>query len=52
MRAVKVDDSIAKFKARSIKVTTEPRAITVGGTPVRVAFIEGLDGARIEIVQR
>jgi catechol 2,3-dioxygenase-like lactoylglutathione lyase family enzyme len=52
MRTTNVDDAIAAFKAKNVKVTTEPRAITVGGTPVRVAFIEGLDGARIEIVQR
>jgi hypothetical protein len=34
-------------------VTTEPRPLTLpSGTSMRLAFIEGPDGVRIELVQR
>ena len=48
-----VDDSVAAMKARSVKVTTEPRPLVLpSGTAMRLAFIEGPGGVRIELVQR
>ena len=52
-RPVRLDDTIARLKARSVKVTSEPRALTLpSGTTMHIAFIEGVDGVRIELVQR
>lgn len=52
-RPVNVDASVAEFKARNIKITTEPRPLTLAsGATMRLAFAEGPDGVRIEMVQR
>ena len=52
-RPVNVDDAVASFKTKNVKVTTEPRPLVLpSGTKMRLAFIEGLDGIRIELVQR
>jgi len=41
------------MKAKNVKVTTEPRDLVLAsGTSMRLAFIEGPDGVRIELVQR
>jgi hypothetical protein len=38
---------------KNVKVLTEPRPLTLpGGTTMRLAFIEGPDGVRLELVQR
>jgi catechol 2,3-dioxygenase-like lactoylglutathione lyase family enzyme len=52
-RPLNVDSVVAGLKAKSVKVTTEPRPLTLpSGTNMRLAFIEGPDGVRIELVQR
>ena len=52
-RPLNVDASVAAMKAKSVKVTTEPRPLTLpSGTSMRLAFIEGPGGVRIELVQR
>jgi catechol 2,3-dioxygenase-like lactoylglutathione lyase family enzyme len=52
-RPVHLDDTITRLKARSVKVTSEPRSLTLpSGTTMHIAFIEGPDGVRIELVQR
>lgn len=52
-RPVNVDASVAELKTRNVKITTEPRPLTfANGTTVRLAFAEGPDGVRIELVQR
>ena len=52
-RPANVDDSVAALKAKSAKVTTEPRPLVLpSGTAMRLAFIEGPGGVRIELVQR
>ena len=52
-RPLNVDASVAELKTRNVKITTEPRPLTfVNGTTVRLAFVEGSDGVRIELVQR
>jgi catechol 2,3-dioxygenase-like lactoylglutathione lyase family enzyme len=52
-RAINVDESIAALKTKGVKVTAEPRPLTMAnGTNVRIAFIEAPDALRIEIVQR
>jgi catechol 2,3-dioxygenase-like lactoylglutathione lyase family enzyme len=52
-RPLNVDSVIAGMKAKNVKVTTEPRPLTLaGGTTMRLAFIDGPDGVRIELVQR
>jgi catechol 2,3-dioxygenase-like lactoylglutathione lyase family enzyme len=52
-RPLNVDSAVAGLKAKNVKVTTEPRPLTLpSGTSMRLAFIEGLDGVRIELVQR
>ncbi|OFW26948.1 MAG: hypothetical protein A3H97_21735 [Acidobacteria bacterium RIFCSPLOWO2_02_FULL_65_29] len=52
-RPLNVDSVVAGLKAKSVKVTTEPRPLTLpSGTSMRLAFIEGPDGVRIELVQR
>ena len=52
-RPIDVDRLIAELKSRNVKVTTEPRPLTLAsGTMMRLAFIEGPDGVRIELVQR
>src|SRR5215510_607323 len=52
-RPLNVDNVVATLKAKNVKVTTEPRALTLpSGVSMRLAFIEGIDGVRIELVQR
>jgi catechol 2,3-dioxygenase-like lactoylglutathione lyase family enzyme len=52
-RPVNVDAAVAALKAKNVRVTTEPRPLTLpSGASMRLAFIEGPEGARIELVQR
>jgi catechol 2,3-dioxygenase-like lactoylglutathione lyase family enzyme len=52
-RPANVDSSVAALKAKSVNVTTEPRPLVLpSGTAMRLAFIEGPGGVRIELVQR
>jgi len=52
-RPVNVDAAVAALKAKNVKVTTEPRPLKLpSGTEMRLAFIEGPDGVRLELVQR
>jgi catechol 2,3-dioxygenase-like lactoylglutathione lyase family enzyme len=52
-RPMNVDASVATMKTKNVKVTTEPRPLTLpSGTSMRLAFIEGPGGIRIELVQR
>jgi catechol 2,3-dioxygenase-like lactoylglutathione lyase family enzyme len=52
-RPVNVDNTVTAMKAKNIKVTTEPRPLVLpSGTAMRLAFIEGPGGVRIELVQR
>lgn len=52
-RPLNVDSAVTRLKSKSVKVTTEPRPLTLpSGTSMRLAFIEGPDGVRIELVQR
>ena len=52
-RPASVDNSVAAMKAKSVKVTTEPRPLVLpSGTAMRLAFVEGPGGVRIELVQR
>jgi len=52
-RPLNVDNSVTTLKAKSVKVTTEPRPLVLpSGTAMRLAFIEGPGGVRIELVQR
>lgn len=43
-----IDDFVADLKTRGVKVTLEPRVFR----DIRIAFVEGPDGVRIELVQR
>lgn len=53
MRPQNVDSAVAALKAKNVKVTTEPRPLTLpSGVSMRLAFIEGPEGVRIELVQR
>ena len=52
-RPLNVDTVVTGLKVKNVKVTTEPRPLTLpSGTTMRLAFIEGPDGVRIELVQR
>ena len=52
-RPLNVDSAVATLKTKNVKVTTEPRPLTLpSGVSMRLAFIEGIDGVRIELVQR
>lgn len=52
-RPANVDASVAAMKTKNVKVTTEPRPLTLpSGSSMRLAFIEGPGGIRIELVQR
>lgn len=52
-RPVNVDAFVAGVKGRDIPVMTEPRPLTLtDGTTVRLAFIEGPEQIRLELVQR
>jgi catechol 2,3-dioxygenase-like lactoylglutathione lyase family enzyme len=53
MRPLNVDSAVTALKAKNVKVTTEPRPLTLpSGVSMRLAFIEGPEGVRIELVQR
>jgi len=52
-RPVNVDAAVATLKTKNVKVLTEPRPLTLpSGTTMRLAFVEGPSGVRIEMVQR
>ena len=52
-RPINVDNAVTGLKAKDVKVTTEPRPLTLpSGVSMRLAFIEGIDAVRIELVQR
>jgi catechol 2,3-dioxygenase-like lactoylglutathione lyase family enzyme len=52
-RPINVDNVVVAMKAKNVKVTTEPRDLTLpSGTKMRLAFVESPEGARIEMVQR
>ena len=52
-RPLNVDNAVATLKTKNVKVTTEPRPLTLpSGATMRLAFIEGIDSVRIELVQR
>jgi catechol 2,3-dioxygenase-like lactoylglutathione lyase family enzyme len=52
-RPVNVDAAVEALKAKNVKVTTEPRPLKLAsGVTMRLAFIEGPEGVRIELVQR
>lgn len=52
-RPLDVDAAVASLEARDVKLTAEPRGLTLpSGVTMRIAFIEGPQGARIELVQR
>ena len=52
-RPINLDSVVTGLKAKNVKITAEPRPLTLaGGTVVHLAFLEGPDGVRIEMVQR
>lgn len=52
-RPVNVDAAVQVLRGAGVPVTTEPRDLTLqSGVSMRLAFIEGPEGARIELVQR
>lgn len=52
-RPLDVDASVERLRGRDVTITTDPRPLTLqSGVSMRLAFIEGPDGARIELVQR
>lgn len=52
-RPLNVDSAVAGLKAKNVKVTTEPRPLTLAsGVSMRLAFIEGPDVITLELVQR
>ena len=52
-RPANVDTVVAAMKAKNVKGSTEPRPLVLpSGTAMRLAFVEGPGGVRIELVQR
>jgi len=52
-RATNLDAKIAELKAKAVKVTAEPQALTLGDKSIiHFAYVEGPAGTRIELVQR
>jgi len=52
-RPLNVDAAVAELKTKNVKVTSEPRALTLpSGVAMRLAFVESPAGVRIELVQR
>lgn len=52
-RPSNVDAAVTAMKAKGVKVTTEPRPLTLpSGAAMRLAFVESPGGVRIELVQR
>jgi catechol 2,3-dioxygenase-like lactoylglutathione lyase family enzyme len=52
-RATNLAEKIAEMKTQGVKVTTEPRPLTLPDkTTIQYAYVEGPAGAKIELVQR
>ncbi|MBW8861714.1 MAG: VOC family protein [Acidobacteria bacterium] len=52
-RTPDLDAKTTELKAQNVKFTTEPRPLKLAsGTMVNFAYLEGPDGAKIELVQR
>ena len=52
-RTSNLDAKTRELKAQNVKFTTEPRPLRLAsGTMVNFAYLEGPDGAKIELVQR
>ncbi len=53
LRPANLDAVMADLKARNVKVLAEPRSLALAtGAVLHIAFVEGVDGIRIELVQR
>jgi catechol 2,3-dioxygenase-like lactoylglutathione lyase family enzyme len=52
-RSTRLDADIAELKTKGVKVTTEPRPLTLADkTTIHYAYVEGPAGTKIELVQR
>jgi len=52
-RPLNVDAAAETLRAAGVTISTDPRPLTLAsGVSMRLAFIEGPEGARIELVQR
>ena len=52
-RTTNLAETAQQFKAQAVKFTTEPRPLKLaGGATVNFAYVEGPEGAKIELVQR
>jgi catechol 2,3-dioxygenase-like lactoylglutathione lyase family enzyme len=52
-RAIDLDAKIAELKTKGVKVTTEPRPLTLADkTTIHFSYVEGPAAAKIELVQR
>jgi catechol 2,3-dioxygenase-like lactoylglutathione lyase family enzyme len=52
-RAANLDEKIAEMKTKGVKVTTEPRPLTLADkTTIHFAYVESPAGTKIELVQR
>jgi catechol 2,3-dioxygenase-like lactoylglutathione lyase family enzyme len=52
-RATNLNEKIAELKTKGVKVTTEPRPLTLADkTTIQFAYVEGPAGTKIELVQR
>ena len=52
-RPIDLQAAVVAMKGRGVKITTEPRPLTLSdGTTIQLAFAEGPEGVRIEMVQR
>ncbi len=52
-RSVNLDQSIGDMKTRGVKVTTEPRPLTLADkSTIHYAYVEGPAATKIELVQR
>jgi catechol 2,3-dioxygenase-like lactoylglutathione lyase family enzyme len=51
-RVTDLDSKLTELKAKGVKVTGEPRSLTLATGTVRFGFIEGPAATRIEVVQR
>ncbi|MDH7571819.1 MAG: VOC family protein [Armatimonadota bacterium] len=51
LRVEDVDAAVARVRAAGCPVTVEPKDVTLGSLPVRVAFFQGVNGEVLEFFQ-
>jgi lactoylglutathione lyase len=47
-----LEETVERLKSQGVNVTLEPKILTADGNDYKIAFLEGPDGYKVELVER